>query len=183
MKTIVKKTMGLLPALIMALVMLPTVVFAKDVHTITVTTDGNGTVSGPANAEEGAMLVWINITPNAGYIFDSCTATGIEEGDFGTTYCLQYSGWPIVGICINNMPGNDISFIITFAKAVTVTYDANGGTTGFRWSDTMIKRKGQSESFENFDDLIAPPASKEYDGVKINGVRFGPADFLPLMKM
>ena len=145
-------------------------------RTITVTTDGNGTVDGPASAVTGEALVWMNITPNSGYVFDQCSATGIAEGEDGETYSLLYSGWPTVSICVNQMPDNDIAFDIAFAEAVTATYDANGGTTGPLWRDSRVIRKGQSEDFGIDDELIAPPEGKEYDGVEVDGVRYGPTD-------
>ncbi len=176
MKAAMKKTIGVLIALILMLGMLPATAFAAS-HSITVTTDGHGTAAAPANAEEGDMIVWINLTPDDGYVFDSCTATGIAEGDIGSTYSVQYSAWPVVGICIYEMPGNDISFHVTFAEAVTVTYDANGGIPGDLWSDSTRIKKGTTEALNIFDaEIISPPEGMDYDGVKINGERFGPTD-------
>ena len=150
--------------------------FAAEEHTITVTTDGNGSVDAPATAEAGQRGIMALVTPNSGYVFDSCTATGIEKGEEGTVYNLAYSGWPTVGIYIEEMPDNDVSFHIHFAKAVTVTYDANGGATGPLWRDTEVYAQGVTTDFAIFDELIAPPEGKEYDGVEVNGVRFGPTD-------
>ena len=83
-------------------------------YKITVTTDGNGTADGPKLVDAGEKAVVITLEPKEGYIFDSVTADGISEGDDGTTYSLMYSGWPTVGIYINEMPANEITFDVKF---------------------------------------------------------------------
>ena len=162
-------------------------VFA-DSYNITVTTDGHGSAEYETEAEEGSFQSVI-ITPDEGFLFDSCEAEGIAEEQIDEetwellnpddiTYSMAYSGWPLVAVWISEMPGNDISFDISFAEAVAVTYDANGGITGDLWEDSgwMYKDRPQDHAFAIFDDLVMPPEGKEYDGVEVNGVRVGPDD-------
>lgn len=128
-----------------------------------------------ASADEtGIMLI---VEPDDGYVYDHLEPTGIEEDDTDG-YSVLLSGWPTVGIMINKMPNNDVSFMVYFVEGVEITFDANGGEPGEMWQDSVLIKKGQHEEspFRIFDDLIRAPEGKEYDGVIIDGVAYGPDD-------
>ena len=128
-----------------------------------------------ASADDaGIMLI---VEPDDGYVYDHLEPTGIEEDD-ENGYSVLLSGWPTVGIMINKMPNNDVSFMVYFVEGVEITFDANGGEPGEMWQDSVLIKKGQHEEspFRIFDDLIRAPEGKEYDGVIIDGVAYGPDD-------
>lgn len=148
-------------------------------YNIDLTTDGHGEADGDnadsaAADETGIMLI---VIPDDGYVYDYVEAEGINEDDTNG-YSVLLSGWPDVAIMINKMPANDVSFMVHFAEAVEITYDANGGIPGELWRDTQLIKQGQHEDnpFNIFDDLIKAPEGKEYDGVIIDGVAYGPDD-------
>ena len=141
-----------------------------------VKTDGNGTVTPsewPVTVNEGDSFEPIVITPNEGYVIDGITAEGATEDE---DYWIGISGWPEAMIVLEKMPANNVTFRITFAEAVTVTFDANGGTPGELWRDTMHIKKGQAETFDAYDELIIAPEGMTFDGVEIDGEVYGPDD-------
>lgn len=88
----------------------------EEEYKIKVNTDGNGTYEAPETVKAQDKGIVITLNPNDGYIFDSLSAKGIEEGEEGPRYSILYSAWPIVGIYINEMPANDIEFDVKFKK-------------------------------------------------------------------
>ena len=141
-------------------------------YNITVNTDGNGNYDAPSIAKAGEKGIMILLKPNDGYVFDEVNANGINEGEDGTTYSLAYSGWPEVAIFINEMPDNHISFDVKFAKAVRISYEINGGEKGDLWRDEDIVKQGTTISINSLEELINPPAGKEFDGVEIDGKHY-----------
>ncbi len=150
--------------------------FTVDGHAIVVvTTNGQGSAACNDTMEPWAL---ITLTPADGYVFDSCTVTdgsGTERTE-GTDYDVLYSGWPLVVVSIDRPIQTNLQINVSFTDAVTVTYDANGGTPGDIWRDTDVFARGQTRDFAIDEDLISPPEGKEYDGVTVNGVRLGPTD-------
>lgn len=141
---------------------------------ITVTPDANGTVeSYPDVMDAGEKNILINVNPKEGYVFDHVEASGINKGDDGTTYSLLYSGWPTVGIMINEMPANDISFDVFFTAATKIVFDANGGNKGPLWEDERLIKKNEivNAPFKFDDDILTPPDNKELDYVEVDGVQ------------
>lgn len=146
-------------------------------HSITVNvTNGTASPNNPASVEAGSPGVVIMANADSGYAFDDSAnnyaITGVEEGG----YDLMISAYPNFGVFISEMPDSDVTVNVTFSKAYTATYAANGGTTGSMWRNSIPYLEGREIDFAIFDELIAPPAGKEYDGVTVNGVRYGPTD-------
>ena len=151
-------------------------------YKITVDTHEQGTADAPDLMDAGETMIFITVKPNQGYVFDDCQAEGIEEGEEGETYSILYSGWPEIGILIHQMPENDIVFDIHFAEAVTVTWDANGGTTGEVWRDESVYKKGIEMEVSGLynEEIVCAPEGTEFDGVSVNGIFYGPEDTLVL---
>lgn len=161
----------LLAALAVALGLTAPVRAYAEPHDIHVTTDGNGSFEiTTSNPEEEGMTAFVVFSPNEGYVFDACSYSP-EIDD----YEEAYSGWPDVLVSFT-MPAQDVELEATFTAAVTVAYDANGGVKGDMWRDSRVIRKGQVEDFFVTDDVISAPAGMEYDGVEVDGVRYGPTD-------
>ena len=143
---------------------------AAESYQFTVTTDGNGTVDVTNPVEEGTVIAAV-VTPNSGYVFDSMSVvSGISESEVE----VLYSGWPDVALLIPSMPGNDVELYVTFAEAVLVQFDANGGSPGPVWENSRWIRKGQSETFQADEDIVVPPDGKSFRGVEVNGTFYGP---------
>lgn len=57
----------------------------------------------------------------------------------------------------------------------TITYDANGGTKGPDWVDSIVVNEDRSDWVDYLpgqeDSVVAPPEGKEFDAYDINGIR------------
>lgn len=148
-------------------------------HTITVTAEhGTPSAGNPLSAAAGESVSFIGVTADDGYVYQSSTVTGLaatDESDY-----LYVSAYPDFAMSIDEMPDSDVTVHVVFVEGVTLTFDANGGTTGSLWRDTQMYEKGSTVTFAIFEDLISPPEGKEYDGVTVNTVRRGPTDEVTL---
>ena len=141
-------------------------------ETVTVTYDINGGTKGPKFAETEQFPVNVTIifhspssdvaTPPEGKEFDGYL---IENKVYrpGDKYTVTHN-------ITAKFIWNDI---IVVPENVTVTYDANGGTTGSEFVESKELTKDFEWEVQYFgEDFVKAPEGKKFDALLLNGIRY-----------
>lgn len=94
--------------------------FAAAEHNITYTSDGNGTVSGPATGKEGAT-VNVTVTPNSGKRFDHLTVNGTDQAAGVASFVMPTADATVVGHFADAIPVSSVSLDKTNAEMMIYT--------------------------------------------------------------
>ncbi len=170
-----KRVISLMMAAVMFMLLMPGLAQQVYAGEYTVTYDPNGGTPGQqwveseivTYEEAAAAKPWF--TPN--YSEEVCAPPeGMEFNGFDIN---GQRVWEVTAIQPNTLITQDTTIKYLWTNLCTITYDANGGTKGPDWVDSIQVKNDRSDWVDYLpsqqDNVVKAPDGKEFDCYEVNG--------------